>query len=63
MLCYKDKTFCKSDCVNEKCFRFFSEDDRIGSEKWAKSFGMEYAPIAFSDYSNVCKCYMKPEEA
>lgn len=58
MMCYKDKTFCKSDCKNKDCFRFFSEADREGSRRWW-SHDPENAPIDFSDFSSKCEGYMK----
>lgn len=60
MICYKDKTFCSSDCVNTQCFRYFSPEDREGSHKWAESLGKDYAPIAWSDYSGSCPLYKSP---
>lgn len=56
MLCYKDKTFCYSDCTNSKCYRFFGEEERIGSRKWW-SHDPDNAPIAFSDFSKNCEDY------
>ena len=34
MICYKDKTFCSSDCTNKDCHRFFSDEVREGARKW-----------------------------
>lgn len=60
-MCYKDKTFCSSDCINSDCYRYFSEEDRKGAEKWANWLGIEEAPIAWSDFSDTCPLY-KPSE-
>lgn len=51
MICYKDKTFCASDCVKEDCYRYLSyeEDHR------AKRCGLN---IAISDCSHECKDYV-----
>lgn len=52
MLCYKDKTFCKSDCLNTECHRYYD----AGVQKDADDFGL---PIASSDFSKSCKYYVK----
>jgi hypothetical protein len=54
MICYKDKTFCKSDCVNSTCYRFLSDAERLEAIKW---WGSEDAPIAYSDFSKNCPDY------
>lgn len=53
-LCYKDKTFCNSDCTNTTCYRFMYKDLR----KEAADFGL---PLALADYSSYCKDYIKQE--
>jgi len=58
MLCYKDKTFCNSDCIVSSCFRFFGEAEREGSRKWW-DHDPDNAPIAVSDFSGVCEHYIK----
>jgi hypothetical protein len=50
-LCYKDQTFCNSDCTNFECFRYYDE----GVAKDAMEFRL---PVAVSDYSNVCPYYV-----
>lgn len=50
-LCYKDQTFCKSDCTNMECFRYYDS----GVEKDAQEFGL---PVALSDFSKGCKHYV-----
>ena len=61
-LCYKDKTFCKSDCVNTQCHRNFSPEVSAAADAWAESFGFDYAPIAMSDFSSDCDEYQKPRD-
>ena len=61
-LCYKDKTFCKSDCVNTQCHRNFSPQVSAEADAWAESFGLDYAPIALSDFSNDCGGYQKNQK-
>ncbi len=56
MMCYLDKTFCKSDCTNESCFRFFGPEQQEGARKWW-DHDPDNAPIAFSDFSDACKDY------
>lgn len=50
MIHYKDKTFCDSDCTNEACYRYLSNEDELG----AKKCGLL---IAFCDYSKECQDY------
>lgn len=60
MICYKDKTFCSSDCTNSSCFRFFSEEERQGAIKWSEGLVPEGEHlVAFSDFSDVCPWYTK----
>lgn len=53
-LCYKDKTFCQSDCVNFECHRYYDG----GVAKDAAEFGL---PVALSDFSKTCEHYTKPK--
>ena len=59
MICYKDKTFCDSDCVRRQCHRNFSEVERAGSRAWW-SHDPDNAPVAFSDFSDTCADYTPP---
>jgi hypothetical protein len=61
-LCYKDMTFCVAgdNCKTApQCHRYMSEDEKARAEAWATSYGMDYAPVAWSDYSKRCE-YYKP---
>jgi hypothetical protein len=53
-LCYKDMTFCMSDCINAACHRFIYK----GLIEEAEAFGL---PIAQSDFSANCPGYTKKE--
>jgi len=59
-LCYKDMTFCASDCTNTDCNRHFGEAEREGSRKWWQH-DPDNAPVSMSDYSGRCDEYMKGE--
>ena len=54
MLCYRDMSFCNSDCTNTDCFRFVSDAVVEGSEKTG-------LPLATCDFSENCEEY-KPGE-
>ena len=56
MICYKDKTFCDSNCTNSNCWRFLSDAEKEGARKWWHH-DPDNAPIAFSDFSDTCKEY------
>ena len=60
-LCYKDMTFCWSDCTNTTCLRHFGDAEREGSRKWW-DHDPDNAPVAMSDYSEVCEAYKKGEK-
>jgi hypothetical protein len=55
MLCYKDRTYCKSDCLNMECFRYFDG----GVAKDAADFGL---PVAVADFSASCPHYITIEK-
>jgi len=57
MICYKDMSFCGSDCTNSSCFRHFGEAEKKGAEMW---WGGPNAPVAFMDFSGSCPDY-KPK--
>lgn len=50
MICYKDQTFCMSDCTNDMCFRFVTEEIR------EKSIALGL-PMAYADFSKKCEGY------
>lgn len=59
MLCYKDKTFCNSDCTMTDCFRFFGAEQQKGAEEW---WGSNTPPIAFANFSASCDSYKAPND-
>lgn len=58
MICYKDMTFCRSDCVNFNCFRNYTDDIHLAAREWWKH-DPDNIPVAFSDFSATCGAYMK----
>lgn len=65
MLCFRDMTFCASNCINTECKRHFGPDDQRAADKWWELFKSpdEGPPIAWSDFSDDCPEYRKPKEA
>lgn len=57
-LCFKDRTFCSSNCKNDKCFRHWTDELHIQARKWWEH-DPDNVPVAFSDFSKICKDYMK----
>jgi hypothetical protein len=57
MLCFRDMTFCGSDCTNIQCHRFFGAPEREAAARW---WGSPDAPVAFSDFSPSCADYAPP---
>jgi hypothetical protein len=56
MMCFKDMTFCASDCVRAECHRHWDEEKRATAKQW---WGSDEAPVMFSDYSKTCPDYVK----
>ena len=50
MLCYKDQTFCSSDCINTACYRYLSPTDEIRAKELK-------LPVAWNDLSDDCPGY------
>jgi len=55
MICYRDMSFCQSDCTNTECPRFISEAAVEGSEKTG-------LPLSVSDFSETCPEYKSNDE-
>lgn len=49
-ICYRDQTYCMSDCTNKACHRFVTQ--QIRDE--AIAFGL---PMAYADFSKNCEDY------
>ena len=60
MICFRDMTFCGSDCTNTYCRRHFSEQVVFAAREW---WGGDDAPIALSDFSQDCDEYCAPIKA
>lgn len=59
-LCYKDMTFCSSDCTQTSCHRYFGDIQRVGAKAWWGDAEEKLGygpPIAFSDFSSSCPDY------
>jgi hypothetical protein len=64
MLCFRDRSFCASDCTNTACPKHFGEDDKLAAKEWARRIGFDEGevPVSFSDLSKGCPEYRKPEK-
>lgn len=64
MICYKDMTFCSSDCVQTGCFRHWDNKKQTAANIWwTEDPEGTGAPIAFSDLSSRCEQYKAPKGA
>lgn len=54
MLCFRDMTFCESDCTNVECRRCLTDEVRAAGRFW---WGGEDVPICVSDFSASCPDY------
>lgn len=54
MICYKDMTFCNSDCTNSSCKRKLTDEIFKEAKDW---WGDDGAPVAISDFSKSCEEY------
>jgi hypothetical protein len=62
MMCFRDMTFCGSNCTNEACRRHYGEDEAAAARDWWN--GMEGSPpIAWADFSGDCADYQPPKRA
>jgi len=60
MICFKDMTFCDSDCTNKDCARLWTEELQKQADEWWGGAG-KGAPVAFSDFSGGCEEYAKED--
>lgn len=51
MICYRDQCYCTSDCINQTCVRYLSDEVKAR----ANEVGL---PIATADFSQDCKNYL-----
>jgi hypothetical protein len=58
MICFKDMTFCASDCTTSDCHRHWDDQKAAAARKW---WGKDDAPVAFSDLSEGCTDYAPPK--
>jgi hypothetical protein len=61
-LCYKDRTFCASDCTVSDCYRYFGPAQREGARAWW-SHDPDNAPISWTDFSGRCSDYTPPDRS
>ena len=54
MICYKDMSFCASDCTNTSCHRHWTDEKSAAARKW---WGKDNPPVAFMDFSGKCDDY------
>ena len=60
MICFRDKTWCGSDCTNRACHRFFGPAQAAAARDWWPH-DPENAPVSFADYSGNCGDYQPPK--
>lgn len=60
MMCFRDTSFCSSDCTQPRstCDRRFDDSVQKEADAW---WGKPGAPIAFMDFSKTCPLYKAPE--
>lgn len=59
MMCFRDKTFCGSDCTRKTCWRHFGAADRVAARAWW-SHDPDNAPIAFAPLHEMRPDYQPP---
>lgn len=60
-LCYRDMSFCASDCVNTTCHRHFGPEQRADARRWW-AHDPDNAPVAFSHFGDTCPDYTAARE-
>lgn len=58
MICYRDMSFCASDCTRSDCDRHWDDEKRQAADDW---WGKPGAPVAFMDFSWSCPSYVVAE--
>jgi hypothetical protein len=59
MICFLDRSFCSSDCINSECKRCFTDDLRERAKTWWGDAPGEVS-VAFADFKSGCPSYMAP---
>ena len=59
MICYKDRAWCGSDCINRECPRNMTPEEYDRAKEWW-SHDPENVPIAYMDFSVDCPDYIAP---
>ena len=52
MICFLDRSFCSSDCINRECPRNFTPELKRAAEG--------PTPVAFANYREGCNSYLAP---
>ena len=60
MICFRDMTFCSSNCTNTDCHRHFGPEEQEAARVWWGEDKDWDAPVAFSDFSANCAAYQAP---
>lgn len=61
MICFHDRAFCGSDCVNRKCSRNLTPEFERDARRWWEQFkSAEPVPIAYCDFRTGCNAYESP---
>lgn len=59
MICFRDKTYCASDCKRDTCDRHWTDELHEQARRWW-NHAPDDAPVAFMDYAKQgCKDYLK----
>ena len=54
---YRDMTFCDAfgkTCSKAVCARAMTESEQLKANRWAEKSGLDYTPVAYSDFSEGC---------
>jgi len=54
VICFRDTTFCASDCTKQECSRFYGDKEREAAAEW---WGKTGAPVAFAAFHRACPTY------
>jgi hypothetical protein len=59
MICFRDMSFCASNCANRDCRRNYGPEEKAAAREW---WGGDDAPVALANFRTGCADYKEPSQ-